>query len=265
MDIIQTPQGDTWRLKAYAHTPNERGEPIALPSWRNGRRPRWIRGTGGITARRNDDGTTLAWMPGRVAPPGGWERAAPFGHGSVRPHPEQVDMQHQQQGEQPQSPRRRPAPFGPGPVLAAGQDRRERHERGDGGERRQRSPSAAAIRRSRCAAPPSAVSRNPPKNSNDARSPLARRWTAAHSPTPHITGWRVIRSTPRAGSGRSSAPVIPVADGLGIKTPPASRLRASGIAISGRWRTPGPGGHRETVMRSLAVGGDQRPQGQQGE
>ena len=64
-------------------------------------------------------------------------------------------------------------------------------------------------------------------------------WTPAQSMTPHMSGWRVTRMIPRAGSAALSAPLWPTAVGLRVVRLAASRISAKGITASGKSRRPG--------------------------
>ena len=46
--------------------------------------------------------------------------------------------------------------------------------------------------------------------------PLAMTWLIAHNPIAHMTGWRVTRSTPGAGSSALANRSIPTVVGLGV-------------------------------------------------
>ncbi len=56
---------------------------------------------------------------------------------------------------------------------------------------------------------------------------------------PHITGWRVTRRIPRAGSSVLSAAACPTADGFLVITPEATSTSEKGITTSGQSFTPG--------------------------
>ena len=82
-----------------------------------------------------------------------------------------------------------------------------------------------------------------PNRMTPAAFPLAATWTSAHSPIPHITGWRVTLMMP---AGAFSPPPRSTPVGLVKLTPVARRMEATNMTARAPWRTPAPVSHRPT-------------------
>ena len=67
---------------------------------------------------------------------------------------------------------------------------------------------------------------------DDMLQPVAPEWPIAQIATPHRNGCRVMRSMPRATSGRSSAPSWRTLVGLGVRRPGTINRKAISIKTS---------------------------------